>query len=203
MHLIREDLLEQYSDKLFYQILVEYLRKSDKILHAKDFFEKERDDEFDWEKRNEYKNEFPVKDIKEDLFRYVKQFIRDVNKLPEVEKCVPDPSDFFGFSDYVYLYFKRPTNPELWDFYDNNPDLYQKVKIRFSDHEESEKHKNDPLKASKINVDWYQRTFLQAAAEMMFKIRGYIGKIHRLEKEYLDGLNEVPVQESFKLRIKE
>lgn len=43
---LHEDMLSKYSGKLFYSILLEYLTKTDKILHAQDFFEKEREDTF-------------------------------------------------------------------------------------------------------------------------------------------------------------
>ena len=202
MHLIREDLLERLDDKVFYSILVEYLKKTDKILHARDFFEKERDDKFDWEKRNTYVNEFPVKDIKRDLFGFVKSYMKDLMKIPEVVNCTPDPSPYFGFSDYIYIDLKKPENPKLENFYNQNIDKYNHVKIRFSDHDEDESHKKSATKKSKVKVDWYQKTFLQAAAEMMFKIKGYIANMHKEEKEYLDDIS-TDANESLKLRIEE
>ena len=83
--ILHEDMLSKYSGKLFYSILLEYLTKTDKILHAQDFFEKEREDTFDLSKRDEYVKEYPVKDIKKDLFKYVKDFIKELNMIPEIE----------------------------------------------------------------------------------------------------------------------
>lgn len=198
--ILHEDMLSKYSGKLFYSILLEYLTKTDKILHAQDFFEKEREDTFDLSKRDEYVKEYPVKDIKKDLFKYVKDFIKELNTIHEIERCEPDPSTDFGFSDYIYLYFNKPENPDLEEFYNDNQELYRKVKVRFSDHKQSKKLRKHPERKAKIYVNWYRKNFIQASQEMMKLIQKYIDDIHAKERQYLSRTN---TNECFKLQIAE
>ena len=187
-------------ERLFYIYLLEYLSQNDPILHAQEYFEKERKDKFDINKRRKYVNEFPVKDIKKDLHKFIKKFDKTLLSIPEIEKCAPDPSPSWGFSNYVYITFRKPTDPKLSDYYDEHEDEYKHVKIKFSDHTriKTTKDKNGnkveipaeekETNKSKMNVDWYGKTFKAASNEMLGKIKAYIQNLHDGENKYLQSL---------------
>lgn len=184
MHLIREDLLEELDDKIFYFYLIEYLNDNDEIQHANYYWSKEHPNEkFNPNYLKQYAQRFPVKDIKKDIHAFVTDFSKWINSLEDVKQVQSNISTEFGFSDYIFIDFNKPSNPELEDFYNTNERKYKHVKIRFSDHNEFNNTPSERRLALKVN--FHDRTFLDAADEMKQKILKYIDNLHKAENEYL------------------
>lgn len=186
-----EDRLSKLDASTFVNALLEYLTKTDRIFHAKDYWIKEHpNDEFIDTKqmRKVYAKQFPVYDIKRDIHSFVTDFASELRKKVDISNSHPDPSTEFGFSDYIYIDIKPPADERLNDYYEANKEKYNHVKVRFSDHKE--KRDLPPEKKSKIKVDLYRRSFVKCAEEMMTKIDDYITAIRNAEKVYLDSLSD-------------
>ena len=133
-----------------------------------------------------YAKQFPVGDIKKDIHAFVKSFSDDLMSIPEIDAIKIDISTEFGFSDYMYIDFRKPDDPDLDDFYESNKNLYQHVKVRFSDHKEP---KNiDLSKKAVININLHNRTFISASKEMRTMIIKYIKSLIEKENEFLNSL---------------
>lgn len=185
MRLIREDLLEKLDAKIFYIYLIEYLNDNDEIQHANYYWSKEHPNaKFNPNYLKQYAQRFPVKDIKKDIHAFVTDFSKWINSLDEVKHVQPDISTEFGFSDYIFIDFNKPSNPKLEDFYNANERKYKHVKIRFSDHSESNDIPSERRSALKVN--FHKRTFLDAADEMKQKILKYIDDLHKAESDHLE-----------------
>lgn len=193
---LREDPLCKLSAEVFYKALLEYLTKSNKIQHARYYWEKEHPDEtFDISKRKQYAKEFPVADIKSDIHKFVVEFARDIRSIERVSSVMPDKSKEFGFSEYIYVTFTPPKDQRLTDFYNSNINDYNAVKMRFSEHKESNKRGH---KKSKVKVDYLNKTFLDAAEEMKMKIDNYIKDMERKEDNELKRLIQIEEEEKKK-----
>ena len=202
--ILLEDKLSNLDAYTFLNSLLEYITKSDSILHAKDYWVKEHPDEefIDTKQmRKVYTKQFPVKDIKADIHSFVTDFAAELRRKAEISNSHPDPSIEFGFSDYIYIDIKPPIDPRLQDYYENNKEKYKHVKVRFSDHKE--KKDLAPEKKSKIKVNFYKRSFISGANEMMRKIDEYIQKLKNEEQLYLNTLEDEEEQVFEKLTIEE
>lgn len=187
MVLIREDLLEKLNGKCFYLSLIEYLNKYDKIQHANFYWNKEHPNEdFDPNLMKVYAKQFPVGDIKKDIHAFVKSFSEDLMSIPEIDEIKIDISTEFGFSDYMYIDFRKPDDPDLDGFYESNKNLYTHVKVRFSDHKEPKGV--DLRKKATININLHNRTFISASKEMRTMIIKYIKSLIEKENEFLNSL---------------
>lgn len=178
---IREHLFENVSSRTFYRILAELINRDDRLKDADDYIQN-----FDKSKKRDYVNQYPIKDIKNDLYVFVKDWANKVQSIDGIYKVDRVwRSGSYGFSNYIQISFDRPKDRRLFDFYNSNKNLYQGVKFRFSEHES----KND---ASDIedNVNFIGKTFDQAADEMKFKIENYIVDLRSKEKQYLKKLDK-------------
>jgi len=182
IHIINEDMLfEKLSGKDFVMSLCEFLEKNTEIKYSDDYIPN-----FNPNKKSDYAGIYPIKDIKDDLFGFVNEWIQEVKDEcgvfgnPKVR-----PSRSYGFSTYIDLNFKRPADRRLYNFYDDNEDLYNDVTFRFSEHES----KNDDSDIA----DWVNltgKTFNQAAEEMKYKIQNYVTDLRSKEKQYLKKLDK-------------
>ena len=174
-------LFERLSGKDFVNVLLEYLTKNDVIKYADDYI-----DNFDPSKKRDYVDEYPIKDIKEDLDNFINEWLHEIKKECDIYQMKNNRmSDRYGFSNYITLSFNRPADRRLYQFYRDNDSLYNGVKFRFSEHDP----KND---ASDITdfVDITGKTFNQAAEEMRYKIDNYVIDLRAKEKQYLKKLDK-------------
>ena len=130
--LINEDILfERLSGKQFSLALLEFLNKDDSIKYSDDYI-----DNFDKSKKDKYADIYPIKDIKTDIFTFVKEWIENVKEecgVYKIRKVRMSPR--YGFSTYIDLDFNRPADRRLYPFYDEHKDDYTNVTFRFSEHE--------------------------------------------------------------------
>lgn len=182
MKLIYEDkLFENIKGSVFFQILKEFLDRDTTIKYADDYI-----DDFDPSKKDEYKGEYPIKDIKKDLFSFVQDWVDKVRNLDDVY-CINRVwmSKRYGFSNYIQLSLKRPRDPRLRDFYERNRNLYDGVKFRFSEHGSL----NDDSDITEF-VNLVGKTFEQAAGEMLLLIENYITDVRSQEKQELKKIEK-------------
>lgn len=182
IRLIREDVLfEKVPARVFYSMLKEFLEKDTVIKYADDYI-----DNFDKSKKQQYAKQYPIKDIKDDLAEFIDEWLEEIKTECDIYKMkLNRKSDSYGFSNYITLSFNRPADRRLYPFYNENSNLYNNVKFRFSEHES----KNDD---SDIE-DWVNftgKTFNQAAEEMKYKINNYIIDLRSKEKQYLKKLDK-------------
>ena len=182
IQLIVEDILfNKLTSRQFFQSLLEFLNKNDKIKYSDDYITN-----FDKSKKDRYVNVQPIKDIKNDIYNFVDEWIKDVKDECGVYRIRNvRMSKKYGFSTYVDLDFKRPSDKRLYSFYNDNSDLYTGVTFRFSEHES----KNDDSDIA----DWVNltgKTFNQAAEEMKYKIQNYVTDLRSKEKQYLKKLDK-------------
>lgn len=186
--LFGEHILKNLDSKIFYKSLLEYITKTDKIKHANHYWKLENPHKkFDKGKMTKYAKEFPISDIKDDIHDFVTEFSKRLLQYVDIIETKPNNSTEFGFSDYIFITFKKPENPDLYDFYANNKKLYDHVKVRFSDHKESSKVPQN--KKSVIKVNLYNRTFLDCAQEMETKVLDYVRYLRTEEEAYLSKLH--------------
>jgi hypothetical protein len=178
--LIREDaLLEKYSGRDFINALLEFLKKTDVIKYADDYI-----DNFDPSKKQQYAQEYPIKDIKDDLAKYIEEWLKDIQEDCDIYRMENNrKSKQYGFSNYITLSFNRPADRRLYQFYRDNDELYNNVKFRFSEHTS----RNDDSDITEF-VNLTGKTFLQAADEMKFLIKNYVIDLRAKEKQYLKKL---------------
>lgn len=217
MKLLNETALLKYNGKVFVECLIELISKKDKIKYAKDYWKDVHPDEdFDDSKAKKYVKEYPIKDVKDDVHKFVSDFIDRLEKTDYVDSIMPDKSKELGFSEYIYVDFPKPKQKELQQYYNKNVDKYKHVKFRFSEHKPTrnlkKKWKEDTTKRPKDMVLYYDRSFLDASDEMKEKIKDYYNYIHYLETLELNYIRnkednkEESKKESFKrkkLRIYE
>lgn len=182
MKLICEDkLFERVHGSVFFQILNEFLTKNTNIKYADDYI-----DNFDPDKKKQYRKEYPIADIKNDLFEFVQEWIDQVESLEDVYKINRVwMSKSYGFSNYIQISLKRPRDPRLRNFYETHRNLYDGVKFRFSEHGSL----NDDSDIT-LYVNLVGKTFNQAATEMLILIENYITDVHSQEKQYLKKLDK-------------
>ena len=182
MKLIYEDkLFEKVHGLVFFQILKEFLTKNTEIKYADDYI-----DNFDPSKKKKYRKEYPITDIKDDLFEFVQEWVKQVEALDDVYKINRIwMSNSYGFSNYIQISLKRPRDPRLRGFYETHRNLYDGVKFRFSEHGSL----NDDSDITQY-VNLVGKTFNQAASEMLFLIENYITDVHSQEKQYLKKLEK-------------
>lgn len=180
--LIKEDcLFERVSSSVFYSTLLEYLTKNDNIKYADDYIK-----DFDASKKQTYAKQYPISDIKEDLFEFIKDWIKEVESLDDVYKIIDvHMSRSYGFSNYIEIALKRPKDRRLQDFYQSNRDKYDHAKFRFSEHDS----RNDDSDIAD-HVNFVGKSFNQAADEMLYLIQNYITDLHSQEKQYLKKLDK-------------
>ena len=180
--LINERLIyEKYSGKQFFKALLEYLTRTDEIKYADDYIPN-----FDPAKKRKYANEYPIKDIKDDLAGFIDDWLTEIKDECDIYSMKNNrKSGSYGFSNYITISFNRPADRRLYPFYRENDELYNNVKFRFSEHES----RNDD---SDIE-DWVNftgKTFNQAADEMKYKIENYVIDLRSKEKQYLKKLDK-------------
>lgn len=205
MQIFDEFILSRYSGSLFRDMLFELL-DDEKIKHANDYWKRaNKGIRFDKSKMADYAEEECVKNEKNDLHRYVVQFANDLRSDSMIVDVHPSKSKEFGMSDYIYIDFKKPDDPRLQDFYQNHEKDYKAVKARFSDHKESSKTPKD--RKSKIKVQIYNKTFIDASREMKAEIEAYENRLKQMEYDYLASIendeNKELASESIKLKISE
>ena len=170
-----------YTDSMFYLTLLEYLTRDTQIKYADDYIPN-----FDKSKKQQYADEYPIKDIKDDIASFIDDWLKEIKTECDVYSMKNNrKSDSYGFSNYITLSFNRPADRRLYQFYKDNDELYNNVKFRFSEHES----KNDD---SDIE-DWVNftgKTFNQAAEEMKYKIQNYVVDLRSKEKQYLKKLDK-------------
>lgn len=199
MKLINEDALFNLPASLFYDTLTEYLTKDDKIQKANYYWNKEHPNgKFNPNYLRAYARQFPIADIKNDILSFVVEFARELRSNKDIEKIISYKSPDFGFSTYMHIDFKKPTDVRLSEYISKNESLYTNVKFRFSEHDESSD--TDPSKLSAKKVDYFNRTFIDAADEMKKDINDYIEELKYKESEYIKQNQPV---ESLKLKISE
>lgn len=179
--MIKEDRLSMLSESVFYRALLEFLTKDTEIKYADDYI-----DDFDKSKKQIYAKRYPIKDIKDDIASFIEDWLGEIKRDCDVYSMKNNRmSDSYGFSNYITLSFNRPADRRLYPFYQSNPELYNNVKFRFSEHDP----KND---ASDIadSVNFVGKTFNQAADEMKYKIENYITDLRAKEKQYLKKLDK-------------
>ena len=190
MILIKEDYpIKHLSGRCFAQCLLEYLTTHDIIGNAKDII-KNKEGKFERSKESEYLQQFPINDIKADIEDFVKSWLEEVKRIPEVLSVKESSSPYFGFSQYIHVKLKKPDNKDLNNFYKQHKGQYTNVHFKFTDHIQ----KHTPYKDSvgmiiRDQVDYSNKSFEDAATEMMDKIYSYIEKLHRRENEYLSNAN--------------
>lgn len=182
IHLIKEDILfEGLTGSHFMRALLEYLEKDTVIKYSDDYI-----DNFDKSKKDKYAKVYPIKDIKDDILKFVEDWIDDVKEecgVYRIRKVRMSPK--YGFSTYIDLDFNRPADRRLYPFYDSHKDKYTDVTFRFSEHES----KNDDSDIA----DWVNltgKTFIQASEEMKYKIQNYVTDLRSMEKQYLKKLDK-------------
>lgn len=205
MQIFDEFVLSRYSGNLFRDMLFELL-DDEKIKHANDYWKRaNKGVRFDKSKMANYAEEECVKNEKNDLHRYVVQFANDLRSDSMIVDVHPSKSKEFGMSDYIYIDFKKSDDPRLKEFYRNHEKDYKAVKARFSDHRESSKTPEN--RRSKIKVQIYGKTFIEASREMKAEIDAYENRLKQMEDDYLASLendeNKELASESIKLRISE
>lgn len=182
IHLINEDLLfEGLTGSHFMRALLEYLEKDTVIKYSDEYI-----DDFDESKKDTYATVHPIIDIKDDILDFAKEWIQEVKDECGVYKIRNvRMSKKYGFSTYLDLDFKRPADKRLYPFYESHKDDYTDVTFRFSEH----KSKNDDSDiAGWVNLT--NKTFLQAAEEMKYKIQNYVVDLRSQEKQYLKKLDK-------------
>jgi hypothetical protein len=156
--------------------LKEYLKRTDTIKYADDYIK-----DFNPALKQKYAKEYPIADIKKDIANFIDDWLDEIKDECDIHHMKPNrPSTQYGFSNYIELSFNRPDDRRLYQFYNDNKDMYQNVKFRFSEHDP----KND---ASDIedSVIFTGKTFDQAAAEMEYKIKNYVIDLRAKEKQWL------------------
>lgn len=204
MRLIREDKLLELDARVFYETLLEYLSKNDPIKKANYYWQLEHPKgKFNPKFMRAYAKQFPIADIKDDILGFVVDFANEMKSNPDIDRILSYKSPDFGFSNYIHIYFKKPTDTKLANYVANNDKKYSNVKFRFSEHEEYEDEKEE--RKSVKNIDLYNKNFIQAAQEMKSVILSYIADLRSGEQEYLNNINTVATskQECIKLRIRE
>ena len=177
---IREDMFESLPARLFFEILAEMINKNDELKNADDYI-----DNFDKSKKREYVNQYPISEIKDDLLRFVQEWSDEMKQMNGVYNVNARMSGSYGFSNYVTFSFERPKDRRLRDFYEQNKNLYNNVKFRFSEHTS----RNDDSDIED-NVYLIGKTFNQAADEMKYKVMNYVTDLHAKEKQYLKKLDK-------------
>ena len=182
IRLLREDcLFERLSGRDFVNYLLEYLEKTDTIMDADDYVRKENGGKFDASKKKEYGEEFPIKDIKDDIYGFIDEWLSQVYNLDRVKEIEDfHMSKQYGFSNYFTVVFTKPERQFNGFFFDNR-DMYKKT-FRFSEHDIKEKNKSDDIF---LTVNLIGKTFEQAAAEMLLDIENYIIDLKGAEKQWL------------------
>lgn len=183
MKLIYEDsLIEKLPASAFYEALLEFLQKDDKIKDSDDYV-REYMHEFDPAKKNSvYLDSYPIKDIKADLAQFIHEWVSCVNEIPGVFK-INDVrvSKYYGFSNYIDISFDRPKDRRLMSFYNENPRKYNKVSFRFSEHPS---HNDDNDLGDGVLL--VGKSFNDAAKEMYMRIENYIVNLRMQEKHWLE-----------------
>lgn len=182
IRLLREDyLFERISSKVFYQTLLEYLTRDTVIKYADDYIPN-----FNPALKQKYAKEYPISDIKEDIFAFIKEWFEEIKDECDIYSSRPERmSGKYGFSNYITLSFNRPADRRLYQFYKDNNELYNNVKFRFSEHNS----KNDDSDITDF-VNMTGKTFNQAAEEMKYKIMNYVIDLRSKEKQYLKKLDK-------------
>ena len=169
----------------FSRSLCELLSKTDKIEKAAVYVDRYIEPYQDTAaKRREYARHPKIKEIKKDINDFTLDWSNRIKSKDGIKKVDVNPSTWFGLSEYVYLDIGF-TNPKLQGFYDEHPEKYNRVKFRFTDHgdvEEVADQKSDD------QVEYEDRSFLQAAKEMEDKIDTYLNDLHNEERSYLKKL---------------
>lgn len=170
--------------KDFSRSLCELLSKTDKIENAKEYVYRYIEPYQDTAaKRKEYARHPKMKEIKKDINNFTLDWSKRIKDKYHVKQVDVNPSPYFGLSEYVYLDIGF-TNPKLQGFYDEHPEKYNRVKFRFTDHGDIEyaEQKSDD------QVEYDDRSFLQAASEMEQKIDNYLNELHNEERAYIKKL---------------
>ncbi len=216
MRILVEDKFEKYSCDLFYAALLEYLNKSDVIkgmpAYVSDLIEPYVDTD---EKRKEYVQNPKVQEIKQDIDSFIRDWFSEVKKLDRVKAVRTQMSPYFGMSSYIYVTFSKPLSHRLEQYYSDNIKRYDQVKFRFTDHSEFGDRAKHPAKGY---VEMKNKTFLQAADEMLDNIKVYMDELKQDEQVEIkkiknkerrnkqrskSRLKSNSVEESFKLQISE
>lgn len=167
---------ELLEAQLFYVSLLEYLTKQDVIMNADDYI-----DDFDPTLKQQYANEYPIKDIKDDLDEFISDWLESVKDECGIRWVKTNKkSGSYGFSNYITIGFERPDDRRLYPYFAQNKSKYDGVKFRFSEHEAH----NDTDDIADF-VDFKGKTFDQAAEEMRYKILNYASDLRAGEKRYL------------------
>lgn len=181
MRLIREDMLCELSGHDFVEALLEYLKKTDKIKKCKNYVTQFIEPYVDTrEKRKEYAKHPKILEIKNDIKEFVKGWRSKVLSLPDVTEINVDPSPYFGLSTYIYVTIK-PSRKYGNALYKADPEKFNRVKFRFTDHPELDNNKKHPTPAERT-VDLSGKTFIICANEMMHRIQDYIEDLRDQEK---------------------
>ena len=189
MKLINEDKLLELNANIFYRVLLEYLSMEDPIQKANYYWQKEHPDgKFNPKFLRSYVKQFPIADIKEDILSFVITFAKELKSNPNIDRILSYKSPDFGFSNYMHIYFKKPSDPKLKDYVLKNDKKYSNVKFRFSEH--GEYSDTDEDKKAVKNVDYHNKNFIQASKEMLANINEYIAYLKNGENEYLEELRK-------------
>ena len=195
VHLL-EKLTDLYDSSLFSRLVTTYIRDGEKIKQMSHYVDSYVETPFSYDKRAEYLSTDVIKAVKKELNKFVVKWVRRLRESPDIIEINVNPSQDFGFSDYIYITFSHPEN--LDDFYNANKCLYDNVKFRFSDHREQ----NWVDDKAKRKVSIRHKTFYQASVDMSNKIDDYINYLRKLESLYLQSRNR-DTRISEKLRIRE
>lgn len=199
MRLIVEDyLFEKYTGYDFVTLLVEIL-KTDKIGVARDVVKAEFGS-YAKSKDIEYLKKSKMLDEKRDLLDFAKEWINDVSSIHDIKSVKVHDSRQVSFSLYIDVVIKKPENPELEQFYNSHKGRYKNVSFKFTDHfPEKNKTNNKNKKACKNyrdhngkyirgEVDYSNKSFLEASFEMLDIIKNYISNLHTMENDYLEQI---------------
>ena len=183
MRLIREDMLCELSGRDFAEALYEYLKKTDRIKKCKNYVTQFIEPYVDTrEKRKEYVKHPKIQEIKNDIKEFVKAWRSKVLSLPDVTEINVDLSPYFGLSTYIYVTFK-PSRKYGNGLYKEEPEKFNRVKFRFTDHPELDNNKKHPTPEERT-VDLSGKTFIVCANEMMNRIQDYLDDLRNQEKAW-------------------
>jgi hypothetical protein len=197
--MLHEDsILDEKFNKNVFFTLLEYIDKNTKILNSSEYFMKELPKDAEkvilkyLQSNKKYLGKFPLKDVKDDLYSFVKDFVNEIQSIKDIENIRFHKSKDIGFSNYIEFDVVKPVDEKLKSFVNSNIDRYNGVTIRFSDHTYNSENNN--RRNPDIKVGYHNRTFNDAQKEAIGKIKKYVKDLRNDENNYLNNGNDSGTQ---------
>ena len=173
----------------FMLLLKEYIDKGTVIGVARDII-KNRDGTYDKSKEDEYVNQSPISDIKDDLSSFISEWVNTIKDIDRIKTVKSSSSPYMGFSNYVTITLSKPEDKKLLDYYIQHKGQYTNCHFKFTDHViRKTPYKDEIGMMIRDQVDYSNLSFIEAAEEMYDKINNYVNKVKNKEQNYLSSIS--------------